>query len=126
MTNEADKPPLKVFYNSACPVCNAGITMQKREMAECEVDWKDIHTDTQAVCAINQEQEFVRERLHVQDESGQVHVGWEAFIALWSHSPKEQWKAQLGALPGIRTLCNLGYNLFANLLYRWNRWRKHW
>ena len=36
---------VSVYYNSACPVCNAGIEAQRRRMQSCNVDveWIDIH-----------------------------------------------------------------------------------
>ncbi|MGH8588498.1 MAG: DUF393 domain-containing protein, partial [Gammaproteobacteria bacterium] len=37
----------KVYYNSACPVCNAGIKDQRRRMEACGIEgieWVDVHT----------------------------------------------------------------------------------
>ena len=70
--------------------------------------------------------EFVRERLHVIDEHGQLQVGFAAFLAIWRNSPKETWKYHVFALPIIKQVCGLGYNLFARALYRWNKAKKHW
>jgi len=35
----------RIYYNSACPVCNAGIAAERRRMEACNVDaeWIDIH-----------------------------------------------------------------------------------
>lgn len=117
---------IKVYYNSACPVCNAGIGQQKDRMAACAVQWKDVHTDVGARREIPSELEFVRERLHAVDEHGEVKVGVDAIELIWRHSPGERWKASLISLPGIRQLAALAYNLFARLLYRWNLRRGHW
>ena len=42
---------LKVYYNSACLVCNAGIRGQKQRMNGCPVDiqWIDIHSQPDAL-----------------------------------------------------------------------------
>lgn len=118
--------PLKVYYNSACPVCNAGIKNQQGKMPGCAVEWKDVHSNTRLVAEIGSDIEFVRERLHVVDQQGKLHVGWDALLTIWQHSPHEQWKAAWFGLPVIRQAGRIAYNLFAAGLYRWNRMKKHW
>ncbi len=122
--NRDDK--FKVFYNSACPVCNAGISSQQRKMAECPVEWLDIHTDLYARDSINTNVVLIRERLHIIDENGKLAVGMRAFEAIWRRSPNEIWKANIVSLPIIKPFSDLAYNVFARLLYKWNRWRGHW
>jgi hypothetical protein len=38
-----DKAKIKVYYNSACPVCKAGIESQKGKESSCEIQWNDVH-----------------------------------------------------------------------------------
>ena len=119
---------LKVYYNSACPVCNAGIRGQKQRMAGCsaEVQWIDIHSQPDALKEIGARQEFVRERLHVVDEKGELRVGAEAFRALWAHTPGQGALARLTGLPLLNPLSKWAYNAFAALLYAWNRLNRRW
>jgi predicted DCC family thiol-disulfide oxidoreductase YuxK len=119
---------VKVYYNSACPVCNAGIEGQRRRMQDCatQVEWIDIHNDADAVCEIGAEREFARERLHVVDENGDVKVGAEAFEALWRHTPAQERFAGIVRLPVVRTLARWTYNAFAACLYAWNRANGRW
>ena len=119
---------LKVYYNSACPVCNAGIRGQKQRMNGCPVDiqWIDIHSQPEAPTEIGAQQEFVRERLHLVDEKGELRVGAEAFRALWAHTPGQGALAQLTGLPLLNLLSNWAYNAFAALLYAWNRANRRW
>ena len=118
----------RVYYNGACPVCDAGIALQRRKLHGCaaEVDWIDVHSDKGAVSEVGAELEFVRERLHVLDESGAVRVGSEAFAALWALTPNQGWFARLSRLPIVRTLFRWSYNGFAAALYRWNLRRGRW
>jgi len=122
-----EKAPVTVYYNSACPVCNAGINAQKDRMGSCAVNFKDVHTDEAARADIPADLEFVRKRLHAVDEQGRVQVGVDAAITIWRHSPGEAWKARLFSLPVLKQLAGAIYNVFAWLLYRWNiskgRWR---
>jgi len=118
----------KVYYNSACPVCDAGIKQQRRSLDGCdaEVEWIDIHKDNGAVAEIDADLDYVRERLHVVDESGALRVGAEAFSALWTLTPGQEARARLSELPVMRTLIRWAYNGFAAALYRWNRWNGRW
>lgn len=119
---------VKVYYNSACPVCNAGIAYQKRRMesAADEVDWIDVHANPGVTAEIGASCEFVRERLHVTDENGKVRVGPDAFGVLWRHTNGQRSWARVISLPFISMLARWCYNAFAALLYRWNRARNRW
>ena len=119
---------LKVYYNSACPVCDAGIRGQKRRMAGCpvDVDWIDIHSRPDALNEIGASREFVRERLHVVDEKGELRVGAEAFRALWANTVGQRSLARVAGLPLVNWLANGAYNAFAALLYAWNRLNRRW
>lgn len=129
MPDEPAQDGLKVFYNSACPVCRAGIEGQRQRMdaqGHCEVEWVDVHRHPETVAALGSDLEQVRERLYVMGASGKVAIGVDAFIELFQQSPRQRWLARLLMLPGVHGLARLGYNLFARALYRWNRWLKHW
>jgi len=118
----------KVYYNSACPVCGAGIAYQRRKLSggDAKIDWIDVHTESGVVAELGADLEFVRERLHVKDETGAMRVGSEAFRALWALEPEQRWLARLSGLPVVSSLWRWFYNGFAAALYRWNRQRGRW
>jgi predicted DCC family thiol-disulfide oxidoreductase YuxK len=119
----------KVYYNSACPVCNAGIKDQRKRMEACgikDIEWIDVHAHPEAVEEIGAPLEQVRERLHVRSADGGLSVGADAFVRLWSQTPGQRWLSALLRFPVFRQLTQLAYNLFARLLYRWNRAKRHW
>ncbi|MEM7172356.1 MAG: DUF393 domain-containing protein [Pseudomonadota bacterium] len=118
----------KVYYNSACPVCKAGIQAQRAKLdrTDAKVDWIDVHQDNSAVDVLGADLEFVRERLHVVDTDGQVQVGADAFTTLWDITPGESWRARLGRLILLGPLFHGAYNFFARGLYRWNKSRQRW
>ena len=121
--------PSKVYYNSACPVCNAGIKDQRKRMQDCgvnNIEWVDVHNNPDAVSEVESSLEQVRERLYVKDDKGQLNIGIDAFIQLWQQTPNQRWLARLFQLSVIRSLARVAYNGFAWLLYRWNRALKHW
>ena len=119
---------VKVYYNSACPVCNAGVEGQRERMEACslQVEWLDVHHNADAVAEIGAEREFVRERLHVVDEHGELRIGADAFEALWRQTPGQKGFARFIRLPVIRVLARWLYNGFAALLYAWNRMCGRW
>lgn len=123
---KTEEPTIKVLYNSACPVCNAGIEAQKTKRPLCGVEWQDVHLDHELVAPINAELEFVRERLHVIDEHNELQIGMNAFIAIWRNTQGEQWKATLCSFPVLHPILIGTYNVFARLLYNWNKRKSHW
>ncbi len=118
--------PSTVFYNSACPVCNAGIGLQRQQMAQCDVNWVDVHTHPERAQELGVDLEFLRERLHVMDGHGQLQVGAAAVSSLMLQTPWQRWLGRIAQWPVLRNLLALAYNVFAKLLYRWNLRRGHW
>lgn len=118
----------KVYFNSACPVCAAGIRHQRARLDTCgeALEWIDVHADSEAVSEIGAHLEFVRERLHVLDARGNLRVGADAVAELLALTPGQLGLAELARLPGAKSLLRASYNAFAALLYRWNRRRGHW
>jgi predicted DCC family thiol-disulfide oxidoreductase YuxK len=121
--------PTKVYYNSACPVCKAGINDQRQRMEKCgisDIEWVDVHDNPDRVAEVDKSLEHVRERLYVKGDQGEIDIGIDAFIHLWQRTPGQRWLATLFQWPIIKPLARLAYNGFAKLLYRWNRVLKHW
>jgi predicted DCC family thiol-disulfide oxidoreductase YuxK len=131
MSDEKPKGELiSVYYNSACPLCNAGVNYQKRRMKNCSARWNDVHEGTGSISELGSELgsdlEFVRKRLHVKNSVGEVTIGIDAFIALWELTPGDTWKAQVMKLSVIHGLALRLYDAFAWILYRWNKMMRNW
>jgi predicted DCC family thiol-disulfide oxidoreductase YuxK len=121
---------LRVYYNSRCPVCNAGVTSQRRRMSAAGagggIEWRDINDEPAALAWCGADIDDVRRKLYVVDEAGGVHIGAAAFAALWRATPGQRWLARLVTLPGLAGLARAGYDGFAALLYGWNRRKGRW
>lgn len=118
-----------MYYNSACPICKAGIESQRQHLEQCGIDdieWIDVHTNPTAASEVGSSLEQIRERLHLKDSNGVLSTGIDAFIHLWQQSPNQRWLAKILQIPVIKLLAQASYNCFAKLLYRWNRLLKHW
>jgi predicted DCC family thiol-disulfide oxidoreductase YuxK len=120
----SNTPTSTVYYNSACPVCDAGIRRQRGQMQDCAVDWVDVHARPELAQELGVDIELLRERLHVRDAAGRMHVGDRAFATLWLQTPGRRWLARLTRAFGW--LAGPFYNSVARGLYRWNRLRGHW
>ena len=121
-----DSRDICVYYNSACPICSAGIEYQKGKTPEADIEWGDVHTNNSLVEGLSSDLETVRKYLHLTDQQGQLHVGIDAFIVIWRNSKNQAYLAKIFSSPLIHPIATIAYLAFAKALYRWNRWKKHW
>jgi len=121
---------LMVWYNTRCPVCNAGIDRQRNKLlaavAAGTIEFRDINFEPDALARYGASLEDIRRRLHATDELGRLVVGADVAIAVWRLTPGEGWLAALFGNPLVRPLTRFGYDRFADLLYAWNRRKGHW
>ena len=113
-----------VYYNSACPVCEAGICYQRGKMAAESVEFVDVHARPELARELGIDLELLRERLHVRDAHGSMQSGDQAFAVLWAQTPGQRWMARVVRAMGWIT--GPAYRLCARALYGWNRRRGHW
>ncbi|MEA1676546.1 thiol-disulfide oxidoreductase DCC family protein [Nitrospirillum sp. BR 11163] len=123
-------PHLTVWYNTKCPVCNAGIDWQTNRLVRAAragvIAFRDINLEPEALARFGADVEAVRRRLHGTDADGRLLVGADCAIAIWRHTPGDAWLATLLGNRVIRPLTRLAYDRFADVLYAWNRRKGHW
>jgi predicted DCC family thiol-disulfide oxidoreductase YuxK len=121
---------LVVWYNTRCPVCNAGIDRQRNKLIAAveagTIAFRDINLEPQALAARGASLDDVRRRLHATDADRRLLVGADVAIAVWRLTPGERWLAALLGNPIVRPVTRLVYDRFADLLYAWNRRKGHW
>ena len=124
------KPLLTVWYNTRCPVCDAGISRQKRRLIEAvkagRIAFRDINLEPAALAGHGASLEDIRRRLHATDDEGRLLVGADVAIAVWRRTPGEGWLAALFGNPLLLPLTRFAYDRFADLLYAWNRRNGRW
>jgi predicted DCC family thiol-disulfide oxidoreductase YuxK len=120
---------LTVWYNTKCPVCNAGINRQRNRLLRAvradAIEFRDINLEPEALARFGAGIEAVRRSLHGVDAEGRLHVGADCAIAIWSRTPGEAWLGWLAGLPGLRRIAHLCYDGLADRLYGWNRRKGH-
>ena len=121
---------LVVWYNTRCPVGDAGIDRQRNKLlaavAAGTIEFRDINFEPNALARYGASLEDVSRRLHATDELGRLVVGADVAIAVWRLTPGEGWLAALFGNRFVRPLTRFGYDRFADLLYAWNRRKGHW
>ena len=125
-----DVPKLIVWYNTRCPVCDAGISRQKRRLIEAvkagRIEFRDINLEPEALSAHGASLEDIRRRLHATDADGNMLVGADVAIAVWRATPGEGWLAALFGNSVMLPLTRFAYDRFADFLYAWNRRKGRW
>jgi predicted DCC family thiol-disulfide oxidoreductase YuxK len=123
-------PRLTVWYNTRCPVCDAGIDRQRNKLLAAvkagTIAFRDINLEPAALAAHGASLEDIRRRLHATDEAGRLLVGADVAIAVWRLTPGEGWLAALLGNRVMRPCTRLVYDRFADVLYAWNRRKGHW
>jgi predicted DCC family thiol-disulfide oxidoreductase YuxK len=123
-------PKLTVWYNTKCPVCDAGINWQKNRLLQAvkagEIAFRDINLEPDALSAFGANIEDVRRRLYGLDADGRLCIGADCAIEIWRRTPGDRWLASLLGLPVRRQISGFIYDRFASLLYGWNRRKGHW
>jgi predicted DCC family thiol-disulfide oxidoreductase YuxK len=121
---------LTVWYNTRCPVCDAGITHQKRRLVEAvkagTIAFRDINLEPDALARNGASLEDIRRRLHAINADGRLLVGADVAVAVWRATPGEEWLASLLGNRLILPVTRFVYDRFADLLYAWNRRKGRW
>jgi predicted DCC family thiol-disulfide oxidoreductase YuxK len=130
MTSPDARSKLTVWYNTKCPVCNAGIEWQRSRLVRAAnagaIEFRDITLEPEALSRFGAGIEDVRRRLHAVDGAGVLHVGADCAIAIWLRTPGDAWLGWLIGRPVIRQIARVAYDRFADLLYAWNRRKGRW
>ncbi|MFY8275218.1 thiol-disulfide oxidoreductase DCC family protein [Pseudoalteromonas sp. SSDWG2] len=103
---------LTLFYDGACPLCNAEITKLKSYDSEQRITFVDINNERDFIYypQVSFEQAF--DTLHAIDCDGRILLGLDANIAAWNAVGKYRWLNVL-RLPVLRLISDACYRLFA-------------
>jgi predicted DCC family thiol-disulfide oxidoreductase YuxK len=121
---------LTVWYNTRCPVCDAGIRHQKKRLVEAvkagRIAFRDINLEPDALARHGASLDDIRRRLHATDAAGRLLVGADVAVAVWRATPGEGWLASLLGNPVVLPVTRFVYDRFADLLYAWNLRSGRW
>ena len=123
------QPNLTVWYNTKCPVCDAGIGWQKRRLAAAAragvIEFRDINLEPEALARFGAGLEDIRRRLHGVDAGGQLRVGIDCAIErvrVAQHKASAQKPTSEGPTCDSSSR-SLGSRTFRAAIGRGNHWR---
>lgn len=121
---------LTVWYNTRCPVCDAGIGYQRNRLRKAvragAVEFRDINLEPEALRHHGAGIEAVRRKLHATFPDGRLLVGGDVAVEIWRRTPGDLWLARLLGNPVMLPVTRFFYDRLADVLYAWNRWKGHW
>jgi len=109
---------ITVFYDGKCGLCSKEINHYRKIAPSDIFNWQDI---TESADELSNEGITLSEGLkllHAKDNSGQIHVGVDAFILIWRQLERWRVLAVLVGLPIIRQIAGMGYKTFANWRFK--------
>ena len=84
-------PHFTNWYNTRCPVCDAGIDGQRNKLLAAvragTIEFKDINEQPDALARYGVAVDDIRRRLHATDEADRLVVGADVAVALWRLTP---------------------------------------
>lgn len=121
---------IEVFYNSACPVCRAGMDEQRTALENAghtdDTTFVDMTLSPEALAQDGLTLDHVRRHFYVRDADGNLQRGADAAAVLWRMTPRRRWLGWLVSTPFIRPLARASYDWFADRLYNWNTRKGRW
>ena len=124
------KDHLTVWYNTRCPVCDAGIDWQRNKLLAAvrsgAVEFRDINEQPDALARYGASIDDIRRRLHATDETSRLIVGADVAVALWRLTPGQGWLAALSGNRVVLPFTRFFYDRFADILFAWNSRKGRW
>ena len=112
------QPTITVYYDDQCPLCTREINFYKRKIDPNSALWQPLSN-------VNEEKidkGKALEKLHVSDSDGNLFVGADAFLEIWTRIPGFGKFAEILKLPIFKTFLKICYEIF--LVLRKHTWRR--
>ncbi len=109
---------ITVFYDGKCGLCRREIAHYMHIAPKGVFEWMDITVTPEPFTTLGYSVPAGLKALHVRDDAGGMHVGVDAFIAIWLQLPRWRMLAALVRLPIIRPLAKGLYRMFAEWRFK--------
>ena len=109
-----------IYFDGKCGLCSKEIRYYQKIAPKGVFEWRDIAHDAAPLKPLNISQADALLFLHGKDKTGEIHIGVDAFILIWSDL-SFGWRllSVLASLPIIRPILVWVYSKFAS--YRFAR-----
>lgn len=109
---------ITVFYDGKCGLCSREINHYRQVAPEGIFHWQDITVSDEELQKAGVSLAEGLKLLHAKDQTGQLHVGVDAFILIWQQLKRWRLLAVIVALPLIRQCVNWLYEAFAEWRFK--------
>lgn len=106
---------LTIYFDGLCRVCSAEIDMYRKWPGAARINFVDITDTGFDPLSEGLDPIAVHKHMHARDQQGRLHVGVDAFVAIWQYFEKTRWLATLVSLPPIHLMARIGYEGFARI-----------
>lgn len=106
------KGTLTVFYDGACPLCSAEISVYRKSAGADALSFVDVSTPGGSCDFPNADRTAALARFHVLSADGKLSSGAEGFGRLWLALPGWRWLGRIVMLPGILQATEALYRAF--------------
>lgn len=117
-------PNTRALYNGDCPVCHKEMCVYSdyAESVDLPIAFDDLNQIDLARWGVTEDQ--ATRLLHVL-HNDELHIGWDAFLVLWSQMPRYRWLARIGRIPVLRQVLAWGYkHIVARVIYERHKRRQ--
>ena len=109
---------ISVFYDDRCHLCSREINFYKKISQEKDFKWLGISKASKDLKFANVSKVDALMYLHVIDCNGNLHIGVDAFVMIWSKLPYFKYLNYIILLPGIYQLTSYLYKKFAKYRFK--------
>lgn len=103
-------PPLTVYFDGSCPLCQREIAFYRRMPAAQALAWVDVSQP--AALGEGLSCQAAMARFHVRDAQGRLHSGAAGFSQLWRQLPGWRWLGRVSGVPPVSWLAEGAYRVF--------------
>ena len=113
-----DEAKVKVFYDGGCGICSREIAYYQKIANPEILEWIDIDNNPSYLDDIGISRSQALKILHVQETSGDLKLGIDAFTSIWSKLPGWKYLSTIVKMPGINASARFLYNIFSEYRFR--------
>lgn len=111
----ASPKKIEVFYDGLCVVCSAEIEHYKKLKGSENISFVDIANPEFDPAKENLDPHKINVELHARDAQGQLHIGVDAFILIWSQLEKLQWLHRIATKNSVKKFLQFNYQVFVKV-----------
>lgn len=113
-----DEAKVKAFYDGGCAICSREIAYYQKIANPEILEWIDIDNNPSYLDDIGISRSQALKILHVQETSGDLKLGIDAFTSIWSKLPGWKYLSTIVKMPGINESARFLYNIFSEYRFR--------